>query len=161
MRFSRLLSVFALTLLVASSVRAENLEKLRQELARANDPVDRAKATAKLGDELVKQMGDRYKAGAYTDGEQLLEEYLKAVRAAHHGLQESGRDARRKPAGFKQLEIHLRKSARDMERIAQHAPVLPADTSDTLLRAQKELDNIRSELLQALMQGNAKAKSDI
>lgn len=161
MRLSRFLAACLFSLLLAGLALADNLDKLRQELARADDPVDRAKATAKLGDELVKQMGDCYKAGAYTDGEQLLEEYLKAVRAAHRGLQESGRDARRKPAGFKQLEIHLRKSEHTLERIAQHAPVLPADTHEALVQAQNELAAIRSELLQALMQGNAKPESDI
>ncbi len=158
MRLSRLLAACLFSLLLAGLALANNLEKLRQELARADDPVERAKATAKLGDELIKQMGDRYKAGANTDAEQLLEEYLKAVRAAHRGLQESGRDARRKPAGFKQLEIHLRKSAHSLERIAQHAP---ADSRQALVQAQDELATIRSELLQALMQGNAKPKSDI
>ena len=158
MRLSRFLAALLVSLLMGSFALADNLDKLREKLKGENDPVDRAKATAKLGDELIKQMGDCYKAGANTDAEQLLEEYLKAVRAAHRGLQESGRDARRKPAGFKQLEIHLRKSARDMERIAQHAP---ADSREALVQAQNELSAIRSELLQALMQGNSKPKSDI
>jgi len=158
MRLSRLFAACLLSLLLTGLAQADNLGKLRQKLEQESDPIDRAKLTAKLGDELLKQMGDRYKAGAYTDGEELLDEYLKAVRAAHRGLQQSGRDARRKPAGFKQLEIHLRKSARDLERIAQHAP---ADSRQTLREAENEVDAIRSELLQALMQGNAKPKSDI
>ncbi len=158
MRLSRLFAVSLLALLMASAAPAESLDKLRQEVAGANDPVDRAKATAKLGDELVKQMLDRYKAGAYTDGEQLLGEYMKAVRAAHRGLKESGRDARRKPAGFKQLEIHLRKSEQALERIAHHAP---ADAREPLVQARSEVTAIHSELLQALMQGNAKKESDI
>jgi hypothetical protein len=158
MRLLRALSASLLILLAAGPAPADSLDKLRQELARASDPVDRAKATAKLGDELVKQLADRYKTGAYTDGEQLLEEYLKAVRAAHRGLQQSGRDARRKPAGFKQLEIHLRQSAHTMDRIAQHAP---ADARDPVVQAQKELSDIRSELLDALMEGSAKPKSNL
>jgi len=158
MRSSRLLAASLLALLAAGFALANNLDKLRRELARSNDPIDRAKATAKLGDELVKQISDRYKAGAYTEGEQLLDEYLKAVRAAHRGLQQTGRDANRKPAGFKQLEIHLRKSARDLERIARHAP---ADSRETVAKAQSEVDAIHSELLQALLQGNVKPESDI
>jgi hypothetical protein len=158
MRWLRLFVAPLLALLATSPALANNLDKLRQELARANDPIARAKATAKLGDALVKQMSELYKKGAYTDGEQLLGEYLAAVRAAHRGLQESGRDARRKPAGFKQLEIHLRQSGHTLERIAQHAPL---DSRDPLVQAQKELDGIRSELLQALMQGSPKPKSDI
>ncbi|MGH9777913.1 MAG: hypothetical protein ACRD5I_05830 [Candidatus Acidiferrales bacterium] len=158
MRLSRFLAACLFSLLLANLALADDLNKLREKLRGESDPVDRAKATAKLGDELIKQMGDSYKAGASTDAEQLLEEYLKAVRAAHRGLQESGRDARRKPAGFKQLEIHLRKSAHSLERIAQHAP---ADSREALVQAQGELATIRSELLQALMQGNAKPKSDI
>lgn len=158
MRLPRFLAASLWVLLVASFALANNLDKLRQELARANDPIDRAKATAKLGDELIKQISNRYKAGAYTEGEQLLDEYVKAVRAAHRGLQQSGRDANRKPAGFKQLEIHLRKSARDLERIAQHAP---NDSRETVVKAQSEVDSIHSELLRALLQGNAKPESDI
>jgi hypothetical protein len=158
MKWLRLLAASALVALAATPVPADSLDKLRRDLARAHDAVDRAKATAKLGDELVKQMSELYKKGAYTDGEQLLDEYLKAVRAAHRGLQDSGRDARRKPAGFKQLEIHLRQSSHTLERIAQHAPL---DSRDPLVQAQKELEGIRSELLQALMQGSSKPKSDI
>ncbi|MGH9787394.1 MAG: hypothetical protein ACRD4U_01660 [Candidatus Acidiferrales bacterium] len=158
MRLSRLLAAVFLSLLVASLAPGDNLDKHRQELARANNPIDRAKATAKLGDELIKQVSDRYREGAYTDGEQLLDEYLKAVRAAYRGLQDSGRDARRKPAGFKQLEIHLRKSAHTLERIAQHTST---DAREPLVEAQTEVESIRSELLQALMHGNAKPKSNI
>ena len=157
MRPGRLLPALLL-FLIALPALADSLAELRRKLERENDPIDRAKATAKLGDELIKQMSHRYREGAYTEGEQLLEEYLKAVRAAHRGLQGTGRDARRKPAGFKQLEIHLRKSARELERIAQHAP---ADSRDGLAQAQKEVESIRSDLLQDLMQRDAKPKSNI
>lgn len=158
MTLSRFFSALFVSLLAGSLAFADNLDKLREKLNGENDPIDRAKATAKLGDELIKQISHRYREGAYTEGEQLLDEYLKAIRAAHRGLEGTGRDARRKPAGFKQLEIHLRKSSRELERVAQHAP---ADSRETLARAQEEVESIHSDLLQNLMQRNAEPKSNI
>lgn len=140
-------------LLLGSVAAPDNLAKLRQKLARENDPADRAKITVKVGEELLKQVAKMYKEGAYTDGEFLLDQYRKAVRAAHHDLQQSGRNARRKPKGFKHLEIHLRKTARKLQDVARQ---LPYHTRTPVEEAVAEMEAIRLELLGALMKSPKK-----
>lgn len=157
-RMAPLYASFIAALLLALPGLAEDLQRLRSKLQRETDPIDRAKITAKLGDELLKQMGRRYHDRAYAEGEALLTEYLEAVRSATRGLHESGRDARRKPAGFKQLEVHLRKSQRKLEEIGKQ---LPPEKREPLQEAQTVVETLRSELLQALMGGNRQPKSDI
>ncbi|MFQ5663229.1 MAG: hypothetical protein ACE5HL_05325 [Terriglobia bacterium] len=137
-------------LLLGSVAATDDLAKLRQKLARETDPADRAKITVKIGREMLKQIAKIYKEGAYTDAEQLLGEYREAVRAAHRDLAQSGRDARRKPKGFKDLEIHLRKSERKLEDVTRG---LPYDVRAPVEEAVAEMEAIRLKLLRALMTG--------
>ena len=147
-RAGHLRQAFLVAALFASSGAAQDLAKLRQQLARANDPADRATLTVKIGEALLNQAAKMYAEGAYTDGDLLLAEYMGAVRAAHLSLRQSGRDARRRPKGFKQLEIHLRKSRR---RLADLARSLPYSNRPPAEEARAEMEAMRLELLGALM----------
>ncbi len=144
----------------ASLALADDPTRLRQELQQTTDAVERAKLTAKLGDELLKQMAIEYKAREYEAGDQVLLEYMTSVRSAYNGLKASGRNARKKPAGFKQLEIHLRKSVRVIEDLSKQVPF---EQREPLRQAAEEVGNIRSGLLEDLMKGkgNAPPPSDI
>lgn len=154
------LHAFFFVLVTAGLGVADDPEKLRQQLQQTTDAVERAKLTAKLGEELLKQMGVDYKAKEYEAGDLVLQEYLASVRAAYQGLQASGRNARKKPAGFKELEIHLRKSGRVIEDLSK---LVPVDQREPLRQAVDEVAGIRSGLLGALMQGkkNPTPPSDI
>ena len=134
--------------LVAGVAAADDLGKLRERLAREADPAKRAKITVKIGEGLLKQIAQNYKAEAYSDGDQLLGDYLQAVRAAQEGLLHSGRDARRSPGGFKHLEIHLRESRRKLEDIARRLPYANRTPVD---QAVTEVETLRRQLLAALM----------
>jgi hypothetical protein len=147
-RLQFLKGLLALALLVPLSGGAEDLAKLRQQLARESDADDRAKITVKIGRELLKQISHAYDKGTPEEAERLLGEYREAIRDAHEDLKESGRDARRKPKGFKDLEIHLRKSTRKLEDLG-HA--LSFDQRTVLDEAIAEMNAIRQELLENLM----------
>ena len=151
---------FLVVLFAAILAVADEPAQLRQQLQQTTDAVERAKLTAKLGDELLKQMGVEYKAKNYEAGDQVLQEYLTAVRAAYQGLKATGRNARKKPAGFKQLEIHLRKSGRVIDDLSK---LVPVDQREPLQQAVDEVATIRSSLLEALMEGkkNPTPPSDI
>lgn len=153
MRFSVALLLVGL---VAGVAAADDLGKLKERLAQETDPAKRAKITVKIGEELLKQAAHKYKEEAYSDGDQLLTEYLQAIRAAHEGLQRSGRDARRSPGGFKQLEIHLREGRRKLEDIARQ---LPYGTRTAVEQALAEVETLRRELLAALMKEHKKRPS--
>jgi hypothetical protein len=59
----------------------------------------------------------------------------------------TGRDAHRKPGGFKDLEIALRQHARQLDDIGR---VLTYDEREPLTKARDQAVLIRDELLKAL-----------
>jgi two-component sensor histidine kinase len=126
----------------------ETLEELRRKLDRERDADDRAKITVQLGAALLDHVAEAFKDGAVADGEKLLDEYVEAMRRAHEDLVKSGRDARRSPSGFKDLEIHLRRSHRELDELGH---LLTFDEREPLQKAREEIEGIRREILQNLM----------
>jgi hypothetical protein len=134
--------------LLLSSAATDQIERWRARLTREEDAAERAKITVQLGEELLREAGRMYRDGAYTDGDLLLAQYLKAIRRAFDDLRESGRDARRKPKGFKDLEIHLRRSQRTLDDMLR---TLPFDNRTAAEETKKQAEEIRVELLGQLM----------
>lgn len=158
MRLLRPAASLLLTLgLVSMAAAGADLKKLRQELARETDPADRAKITVKIGEELLNRASKRYKDGDYAEGEAILLEYRQAVHKAYDDLVETGRDARRKPKGFKHLEIHLRKTRHRLEDMARSVLY---DSRQPIEEAMKDLEELRMKLLNNLMQENRKGSDD-
>ena len=84
--------------LAAQDRLAEELAKYQSE----SDPVRKARALAKLGDEQV---------------DLAKEQYRDEVRATVAALKGTGVDAERKPAGFKELQISLRETIRRIDEL--------------------------------------------
>lgn len=145
--WARLLLVAFLSAAILPAQDAE-LAKLRRKLAGKDDPGNRAKITVKIGDKLLDQLQRQYQKGNVTEGEDTLAEYMTAIEAAHRGLMQSGRDARKKPKGFKHLEVHLRRSARRLQDVAYS---LPSNERGTLQAALEKVEGLRLELLAAVM----------
>ena len=135
-------------LLTTTSLWADDVGKLRQKLSRETDAGKRAKISVKIGRELLKETRKLYKAESFGPADSKLQEYVSTVSAAFDGLQSSGLQARKKPRGFKDLEIHLRKSRRTLEDVSR---TIPFDGRDRIKSAIQKLRTMRSELLQALM----------
>ncbi|MFQ5695677.1 MAG: hypothetical protein ACE5HB_06790 [Terriglobia bacterium] len=154
---ARIASLLVVVSLALAPVRADDLEKLRQKLAREDDPADRAKITAKIGEEMLGLIARRYREGAYTDAEDMLADYLKAMREAYDGLLASGREAHHKPKGFKDLEIHLRRGAHRLERIRRS---LPLEQQADVQAVIKQMQDMRSDLLEALLTGHVKKEKE-
>ncbi|MEE8200239.1 MAG: hypothetical protein V3R29_03635 [Candidatus Acidoferrales bacterium] len=136
--------------LLMISVGCENPEtaELRARLERENDPGERAKLAVKIGENLFEELGRTYQEDGYEAGEERLAEYLDVLRQAHQELEASGRDARRHPKGFKELEIHLRKSRRGLRDLARH---LPFHQRAPVEQAIAEMGAMRTALLSAIM----------
>lgn len=132
----------------AGTETADDLTVLRGKLARATDPAKRAKITVKIGRVLLKQTRRLYREGAYTDAEERLDEYLMAVTAAYDELNATGIKARKHPGGFKDLEIHLRKSRRALRDLARSLPIA---VRPAVNEAEKRVRTMRTGLLHALM----------
>jgi len=147
MRAALCAQLATLALLNVPAEAAENLEKLKTKLARQQDPADRAKTTVKIGTILVDQSARAFAEHRYESGKAALEDYLGYVRRAYQDLQASGRNARKKPKGFKDLEIHLRKAALRLEDVARSVPY---DERAPIEAAREEIETIWESLMRAL-----------
>ena len=135
-------------LLAAPTTDDDDLAKLRGKLALETRPVRRAKISVKVGRALLKQTRHLYREGAYTDAEERLSEYVTTVTNAYDELLATGRNARKHPSGFKELEIHLRKTRRSLAGLARSLPVA---VRPKVAEAARTVGTMRSNLLNALM----------
>ena len=125
----------------------EELDKLKAKLAREDDAPNRAKITVKLGRVLLNRVRHAYQEEQYEIGEAVLAEYMGYIRTAHQDLKKTGRNARKKPKGFKDLEIHLRKSIRLLDDLAR---AVPYTNRASLTATKQEMEVIWHELIAAL-----------
>jgi len=136
---------------------ADEVDKQRQRLAKANDPGERAKISVKLGDELLKRITAAYRHEDREGGEELLSEYRETILAAGQALLASGRVARRQPRGFKELEIHLRKGERALLDVGRG---LVYDQKQIIDETREEMEKLRQALLAALMRSPKAPRSN-
>jgi len=127
--------------------RLERLEREKDKLKRATDPVGRTKTEIRIAEILLTFVSDAAKAGDQERLEQRLDEYRAAIQDAHQTMARTGRDAHRKPGGFKDLEIALRRQVRQLEDIGQG---LSFDQREPVQKAKEEASAIRDQLLKAL-----------
>ena len=129
--------------------RAKELQKEQTKLERETDPVDRAKIAIKISDILVEEVGDSVRDGNFTEMETELAAYAATIEAAHKTLVDSGRNAVKKPAGFKEMEIALRRHVRKFEEFAR---VLNLQRRVPIEQTKALATGIRDKLLKALFQ---------
>jgi len=127
--------------------RLERLEREKDKLKRATDPVDRTKTEIRIAEILLTFVSDAANAGDQERLEQRLDEYRAAIQDAHQTMFRTGRDAHKKPKGFKDLEIALRRQVRQLEDIGQG---LSFDQREPVQKAKEEASAIRDQLLKAL-----------
>ena len=127
--------------------RLERLEREKDKLKRATDPVDRTKTEIRIAEILLTFVSDAANAGDQERLEQRLDEYRAAIQDAHQTMFRTGRDAHKKPKGFKDLEIALRRQVRQLEDIGQG---LSFDQREPVQKAKEEASTIRDQLLKAL-----------
>ena len=145
-----LAGVFATMALAASDEeRAKELQKERTKLEKETDPVDRAKIAIKISDILIEEVGDSVREGNFTEMETELAAYAKTIETAHKTLVDSGRNAVKKPAGFKEMEIALRRHVRKFEEFAR---VLNLQRRVPIEQTKDLATGIRDKLLKALFQ---------
>ena len=136
--------------------RLERLQRERGKLNRTTDPVDRAKTGINISELLLSLASDAVKTGEPEVLEKRLKEYVDAIQDAHQTMVKTGRDAHRKPKGFKELEIALRRQIRTLDDIGR---TLTFDQRDPVDKAKQEASDIREDLLKALFgEQNAPAR---
>jgi hypothetical protein len=158
MRIQQLLFILLVVVLSSCAVRTaslqgqvdKRLERLDRERARLKavvDPVDRTKSDIAISEILLSLASDAVRSGEPEVLEKRLAEYVDTIQDAHQAMIKTGRDAHRKPKGFKDLEIALRHQIRMLDDIGKS---LTFDQRSPVDRAKQEASDIRDDLLKAL-----------
>lgn len=152
-----LLLVFTLSSgAVQPNKQLERLQKEKVNLTRQTDPVGRTKTEIKISEVLLTLISDAVQAGDMELMQKYITEYCAAIQDAHQTMMKTGRDAHRKPGGFKDLEIALRRHVRQLVDIGK---ALTFDEREPLDKAKEEAIDIRDDLLKALFgEQNAPAR---
>jgi hypothetical protein len=136
--------------------RLDRLEKAKEKLKHATDPVDRTKIDIDISEILLSLISDAVKIGEPEVVGRRLTEYVDAIEDAHQTMMKTGRDAHRKPKGFKDLEITLRRQIRMLDDIGKG---LTFDQREPVDKAKQTASDIRDDLLKALFgEQNAPAR---
>ncbi|HEX2711050.1 MAG TPA: hypothetical protein VHM88_02345 [Candidatus Acidoferrales bacterium] len=141
-----LTAAFSSLLFFAAPVQ-NRIAELQSQFKRESDPVRKAKTLTKLGDAQLELARRETDAGHADRALQLIEEYRDEAKIAEAALKASGLDAERQPAGFKQLQIHVRKSVREIEQTIQ---ALPDEERPPFEVIRQELMHIDKELVDLL-----------
>lgn len=146
-KITRQLAALAGLLCLAGSAQCVGAGLRPAPAAQSSDPVQNAKSVVKQGELQLARMRREVDAGNYGEALRVLTEYRDAMKSAHAALKASGRDAEKKPSGFKNLQIHIRQS---MQRLEQTILFVPVDEREPFNAIRKELDSIDKELIDAL-----------
>jgi len=139
-----------------ASFQIQTEESLRKLLDSEPDPARKVRHLTRLADMLFDKLRRETSSGKYEDALKTLERYRDDVKIVHLGFKSSGRNAERKPAGFKQLQIHLRRSLRELGQIIF---ALPQDLKQFFEPIEAELAAMDKELLDALFPRGPAQKS--
>jgi hypothetical protein len=127
--------------------REKQLQRERERLEKEKDPVDRAKIAIKISEILLDDVGDAVREGDVDEMELQLAAYSETIGSAHQTLVDSGRNASKKPSGFKELEIALRKHTRKFEELTR---MLGLQGRIPLEKAKDFVVDVQKKLLRAL-----------
>ena len=122
-------------------------EKDRARFLEEADPIRKAKALPKYGEQQLILMREELRKERFTECLALLEQYRDAVKTSFTKLKATGRDAERKPDGFRQMQIHLRQSVHHLGPIVQ---AVPFELRRPFEDIRRELEAIDRELLTML-----------
>lgn len=127
--------------------RAKELQRERTRLQKETDPIDRAKIGVKISDILVEDVGEAVREGNFEEMQIQLTAYAQTIENAHKELLDSGRNAVKKPGGFKELEIALRQHVRKFDELSR---MLNLQRRVPLEQTKDLATGIRDKLLKAL-----------
>jgi len=133
---------------VAPAARgAETEAQLESRLKRESDPVRKAKVEIRLSRFKLYRAADAFDKGNIEGANQLLDDYVEQVKSAWMTLKGSGRQAHKKPAGFKELDIALREDARFIDDLKHRVSYMVRAPVE---KVAQEVEDLRGEVLKAL-----------
>jgi hypothetical protein len=125
-------------------------DRLSGDLARyeqETDPVRKARALVKLGDDQVDEARKQLKDGNDVASLDTLEKYRDEVQHVAELLKASGVDAEKRPAGYKELQISLRETIRHIDDLIL---TLPVDKRQFFREVRADLVKTQNELIDSL-----------
>jgi hypothetical protein len=142
--FTATLAALALLVPLAAQDRlAVDLARYEQE----TDPVRKARALVKLGDDQIDEARRQLKDGNDVASLHALEQYRDEIQHVAEALKATGVDPEKKPAGFKELQISLRETVR---RIDDLILSLPVDKRPFFREVRSDLVKTQNDLIDAL-----------
>lgn len=131
---------------LASSLPARAQDQDKSHFDQETNPVRKAKAFEKVGQDLMSQFGKQAADGDYLAALHTLMSYRDNARTAFSGLQSTGVDAERHSDGFKQLQICLRKGLWELQRsmvlIPDEQKATVRAVADNLIEMQSKLEHL-------------------
>jgi hypothetical protein len=152
--------ILCFALLPAAALAQNRLTDLRSRFEHETDPVHKAKLMPQLSIAEFQEIDADFAAGKMPEALTLLHEYRDEVQICEKGLDAKGVDAERHPAGFKQLQISMRESMRQLDELLAG---LTTDEQPPFLAVRKDLDQLDVHLIHELfpnqpVSGGAPAK---
>jgi hypothetical protein len=131
----------------APPVDQDRLATLLAQYQNEADPVRKARLLSKLSNDQIEKAKMELKSGEDVASLHTLEQYRDEVRETVAGLEASVRDAEKKPAGFKELQISLRESVRHIDDLIL---TLPVDKRPFFRDVRNDLVKTQNDLIDAL-----------
>jgi hypothetical protein len=125
----------------------ETEAQLQERLEKEHNPVKKAKETARLARMKLRQAMDAYNAKQAEEGVRLVGAYLGGIKDAWQMLRNSGRNAANDSRGFKELDFELRDDEKLLHDLERRIPYYDRDPVE---KAEKEIEQVRLEVMQAL-----------
>jgi len=138
----------ALALLPATEAAPaqEASSTLKTQMAQG-DPVSRARSFAKYGEAMIHEARAATRENDYEKAEKLLTEYRDTVKQLLASLRATVPNPEKRPNGFKQLQIHVRKTLKDVDDIVAS---VPANLHPPFAFLRKEIDLLDRALIEDL-----------
>jgi hypothetical protein len=142
-----LIGVSAFLAGASSAPSSETEAKLLEREQKENNPVKKSKEEIRLARIKLRQAVQTYVQGDTEQGAQLVSAYLGRIKDSWQILRSSGRNAARAAQGFKELDIELREDDRLLDDLKRRVPYFERDPIE---KAEKEIEQVRAEVIQAL-----------
>lgn len=118
--------------------RHDNVQELAARIQRESKPVKKAKLEIRMGTLLLDQAADAYDQHKIAQGQKLLSNSTHEMQDAAKLLDNTGRNAAKKPDGFMQLEIALRENARTLTELRERVFYLYRAPIDQALKTMSQ-----------------------
>jgi hypothetical protein len=132
---------------MTAAQRSERLAVERGRVTGSTDPIDKTESYITISDILLSFASEAIDISDHNDLKTLLDQYVVAVQSARETMVNSNRDAERRPAGYKELEIAVRGQIRLLEDMSAR---LTLDERKPVEDAIAAATSVRDDMLRLL-----------